>query len=142
MIREIEYPFQLDNAFFISLEFRRAPEMQDQLELQFSFAVKVLDERYAGRLQIHLVLETHPGQPMKIRAELVGLFDLVEGHTPPDRNRIPDFVNERALFVLWPYMTQMIRQITAEMGTTPVNLRMPYEFDFRPAQRVESDEEE
>jgi len=142
MTDEIEYPFQLNNVFFISMEFERAPEMPDLLELQFSFHLKVLDDRYPERLQIHLLMATHPGQPMKIRAELVGLFDLVEGQSPPARDRIPEFDHERALFVMWPYMAQMIRQTTGEMGTTPVNLRMPYMFSFSPAPHTAMEEEE
>jgi hypothetical protein len=66
--------------------------------------------------------------------EVVGLFDLIEGQPEPDRSIIGDFVNERALFMLWPHVTHTVKQITGQMGVNPVNVRTPDTFEFMPVE--------
>lgn len=127
---KVRFPFRLINAFFIALEARRPPEIQGTSELTFSIQIKVVDERFPERLQVNLKVETAANQKLTLKAELVGLFDLVEGQPAPDHGLISDFINERALFQMWPYITRKIRDLSLEMAVDPVNLPIPYSFGF------------
>ena len=138
----LKYPFRLDNAFFISLHFARVPEMPDQIELNLPAQLKVREENYPSRLQIDLKLETEDDSPLSLCLELVALFDLLEGYPEPERSIIPDFVNEQALHMIWPYMTQMVTQVTSQMGMNTQQLQTPYIYTFSPPKPESNYEEE
>lgn len=131
MDKNLRYPFKLNNAFFSTLKFSR-PEKVPEETLPTSFEVKinVTEDNFPEHLQIRLRMETTPEVPFEICIELIGLFDLVEGHNP-DQSIIPDFLNERALFMLWPYITQTVAQITSTMGMDPIKLATPYSYFFQ-----------
>ncbi len=132
MTQEIRFPFRLHNAIFTSLEFRRQPEMPEPLQLQLSTEIRIHDDKFPDRLQIDLRLKTPGEQPLKLFVELVSLFDLVEDQPKPDRSIIPDFINQQALYMVWPYMTQMVKYMTGQMGTSSVNVPTPLIFSFKP----------
>lgn len=142
MTQETRFPLQLDNVFFTSLQFRRVPELPDPLQLNILTQVRVYGEQFPDRLQIDLKIETPDDQPLMLSVELVGLFSAVEGQPKPDPSILSDFVNEKALYMLWPYMVQVVRQITSQMGTNPVNIMTPYVFDFKPLEQVSEPIEE
>ena len=104
--------------------------MPDQLNLTFGVEVRVQEERFPDTLQVDIRLKTLEDQPLTMHAELVGLFSLVDGAPQPVRDIIPDFVNNQALHMLWPYMAQMLRIVTGQMGTNPINIKTPHEFQI------------
>ena len=125
-----KYPFRLTNAFLIELSFQRAPQVPEPIPLNLNVLVKVVDLEFP-KLEVRLRLQTEgDDQPLKIVAEVVGMFDLVEGQPVPGREIVVEFLNERALFMLWPYISLPIQQITAQMGTGPVALAVPYHFEL------------
>ena len=130
MMPNLVFPFRLREAFFIELRFNRAPEVPQQLQLNFSTAIKVVKEKFPDNLQVNVKLSTKdvPPQPIDISVELVGLFDLVENQGTPEPEILDKFLNERALFILWPYISQCIKQITVQMGMGPINLPIPFYF--------------
>lgn len=130
MPQKLRFPFRLSHAFFTSLKFFRNPEVPNELQLQLSTAVRVLEGNFPERLEIHLKLETLGEPPLMFSIELVGLFDLIEGEPEPERSIIPNFVNERALYMLWPYLSQIVRNITGQMGTNPLDLPAPFSFEI------------
>ena len=138
MTPETRFPLRLERAFFTSLQFRRIPEMPDPLQLSILTQVRVHSEHFPDKLQIDLKIETAEDQPLVFLVELVGLFSAVEGKPEPDPSIIPGFVNKRALHMLWPYAVQMIRQVTGQMGTDPIEISTPYTFDFAPAETVKA----
>jgi preprotein translocase subunit SecB len=143
MAQEARFPIRLTDAFFSSLQFRRVPEMPDPLQVNFNVHVRVHGEQFPDNLQINLQVETLDDQPLMLSLELVGLFRVVGDRPGLDRSVLPDFVNERAIHMLWPYVVQMIRQVTAQMGIKPVNFPTPYKFEFAlPEQATESTQQE
>jgi hypothetical protein len=127
-----QYPFRLVNALLTEISCQRAPEAPVPVPLNFNVLVKVVDVEFP-KLEVHLRLQAvDDNQPLKILAEVVGLFDLVEGQPVPGREIVIDFLNDRALFLLWPYLSLPIQQITAQMGTAPVTLAAPYHFELTP----------
>lgn len=122
--------FQLTEAFFKTLEFRRIPEIPDSLSVQFNVQLRVHSDKLPESLQVDLRLETLEGQPVTIALEVVGLFKGADDQPRPDSDELSLFVNERALFTLWPYIVQMTRLTTAQMGMDPVKLPTPHEFLF------------
>lgn len=132
MTQETRFPFRLEHAFFRTLEFHREPSVPPQLNVDFSVQIKVHSEQFPDRLEIDLKVETQEEQPLTFCLELIGIFTLVEGEPKPDREILPKFVNERALHVLWPYLTQVISQATVQMGINPLKIPIPYFFAFEP----------
>lgn len=130
MTQQIRFPFELREAFFVSLQFDRKPQVPDPLTFGVSAAVKVVADGFP-ELRVHLRIETLQAEdsPLTFHAEVIGLFGLLQGQPVPDRSIIPEFVNERALFLLWPYVSQTVRQITAQMGISPVRLPTPIIFE-------------
>ena len=125
------FPYELINAFLIQLELKRGPELPDPLQLDFVAQTRIDDEKFPQRLQVNLKVETQPEQPVHILAELVGLFDYVEGLGEMKSDAVQTFVNERALHMLWPRLAQIIELITGQMGSTPVKIRTPIEFQLQ-----------
>ena len=136
MTQETRFPLRLDNAFFTSLQFRRIPELPDPLQLGIITQVRLHSEHFPDKLQIDLKVETPDDQPLTLSVELVGLFSAIEGEPKPDPGILSDFVNERALYMLWPYIVQIVRQVTGQMGTNPVNILTPHTFDFKSTEQV------
>ena len=136
MTQETRFPWRLDNAFFTSLRFRRVPELPDPLQVGITTQARLHSEHFPDKLQIDLKIETPDDQPLMLSVELVGLFSAVEGEPKPDPSILADFVNEKALYVLWPYIVHMVRQITGQMGTNPVNISTPHSFGFKPAEQA------
>jgi len=124
--------FRLHEAFFTSLEFSRMPEIPEPLHLRFSVELKVHSEGLPDALQIDLKLETLEDQPLTMILELVGLFRGSGDQTQLEDDQVSRFINERALFILWPYIVQMTRFVTAQMGISPVNIEVPLQFNFLP----------
>jgi hypothetical protein len=124
--------FQLTEAFFTTIEFRRASEVPEPLHVRFNVQLRVHGDRLPERLQVDLKLETVEDQPLTMVLEVVGLFVGVEGQLEPDSSELSRFVNERALAMLWSYMVQMTRLTTSQMGMSPVKLATPAEFSFFP----------
>jgi len=122
--------FELTDAFFTSLEFRRVPEMPQPLDLKFNVQLKVHRERLPEILQIELKLATFEDQPLTMILELVGLFRSPEDQLQPGSDDLSRFINERALVALWPYVVQMAKLVTSQMGIAPVKIRTPHSFDF------------
>jgi preprotein translocase subunit SecB len=137
MTDELRFPFQLRNAFFKSLEFYRDSNLPKQFEFPITVSINVHADDFPARVQVNVKLETPDDGPLKLCVELIGLFVLVENHPAPDESILPDFINERALHMLWPYLYQAVRQITAMMGTNPVDIKIPYAFEFQPQEESE-----
>ena len=112
------------------MRFHRAEVVPDDTSLQVDVQISVVEEDFPDSLQIGLKVETQAEQPVDICLELIGLFELVEEYDKPDKEILPDFINERALFMLWPHLTQTIRQITALMAIAPIEIKTPYNYSF------------
>lgn len=136
MAQETHFPFRLGNAFFTNLQVSRLPAMPDQLTMKFAVDVRIQDHKFPNELQVDVRLRTLGEQPLTLNIELVGLFGLVDGAPEPSPDIISDFINQRALFMLWPYLVQMVKQVTAQMGTNPVNITTPYSFHVESVERV------
>lgn len=138
-----EFPFILNDIFFTTVEFCRKSQMENEFQLEAKVELKVVTEQLPQRLQLNLKFESENAPPVKFKLELVSLFDLVEGHPEADRNTIVNFINERALFIMWSYVSQISRLMTSQMGMNPVNWRMPRNFEFEaPSKGWPFDQEE
>jgi preprotein translocase subunit SecB len=131
MSQNIQYPFSLVNAFFISLHFEREGVMPDTIEMPIEMQIKVIDKDFP-RLQVNLRNKTNAPSPVKLDIELVGLFDYIGDHPEQDHELISDFIREKGLYMLWPYVSQMTRMITGQMGMNPIDTRTPLSFELLP----------
>lgn len=130
MSDHVRFPFHLQAAFFTTVNCRRSPQIQDPVSSDFKTLVKVEDGNFPN-FEIFLKLQTEGEQPVSFEMELVGIFVHVQDQPIPDRSMILEFMNEQALHMLWPYMVQMMAQITAQMGMNPIRIPTPHYY-FRP----------
>jgi preprotein translocase subunit SecB len=128
MNQNIKYPFSLANAFFIALHFEREHILPDALEMPIEIQIKMVDKDFP-RVQVNLRNKTKEQSPLKLDLELVGLFDYVGNNPERDRGLINDFIREKGLHMLWPYISQMIKMVTGQMGMSPLDTRTPLFFD-------------
>jgi len=130
MVKESSYPLDLTNAFVIKCHFQRVADVPDPFETQVNFQVRVRRENLPERLQVDLRAHTQGDQPLNLEVEMVGLFERRDGTPGLEHKMVEEFVNQRALFMLWAMMNQFIKQVTANMGMSPLNFKSPAEFNL------------
>jgi len=109
-----KYPFYLENVILRKIDFFRGPEIinpPDNFELIFRVDVKVSKADFPKKIQINMRLVSKDDPNIKITMEIVGIFRLIKDTPEPDEDVIPAFVNERAMFILWPYIVQQKKHI-------------------------------
>jgi hypothetical protein len=125
MVTKLSYPFRLSNAFFISLEFQRGPNVLPGVNLAVTVELKLATVGYPKQIQANIRLSTADGTPIKFCLELVGIFDYMGDDSEKDKNRIVEFLNNQGFIQLWPYLVQMTKIITSQMGMSPININIP-----------------
>ena len=136
-----QFPLRLDSAFFTRIEASRTPQVPELCELNLSFAVRIHTDKFPQHLQIDLRLESVPDRPVTLCVEMVGQFSHVEDEPLLGKDALVSFVNERGLHVLWPYVARMVRDITSNMGTNPIDLVTPYRFEVTSDAVIEDSKE-
>jgi preprotein translocase subunit SecB len=131
MINSIQYPFKLINAFFVTLHFDREPAVPNKMEFQIEIQIKVIDKDFP-RLQVNIRNRTTDQSPLKLEVELVGLFDYIGNNPEQDRALITDFLRDKGIHMLLPYISQIIRIITGQMGMNPLDIHPPFSIDVPP----------
>lgn len=135
MTATARYPFVLTNAFFVTLSFERSNTLPGEIELPTEGQITVTDQQFP-RLQVNFRIKTRDDSSVRFALELVGLFDYQGNQPERDRGLIKEFVQEKGLHMLWVYIGQMIRIITAQMGMNPIDLRTPLHFEFPSQEEV------
>jgi hypothetical protein len=121
MTSRINYPFNLDNAFFVCLDFQRLATVPNNLALGIGTEIKVVTEKYPDQLQVNLRINSQDGEPLKLSMELVALFKYTGNSPDQDKEKFIDFLNDRGLIMVWPYLNQMLKFITSQMGMQALN---------------------
>lgn len=134
--------FKLAGAFLLSVNFARAPEMQELPDLQIESQTKYIIEE-PSRFHLFLRMKTvSPEDTFSFSIELVGVFELVSGQEGAlSRSEILEFVNDRGLFMLWPYAAQYVTLTTSLMGMSPINLHTPYRYNYVPPEETPMEDE-
>jgi preprotein translocase subunit SecB len=132
MTSRINYPFNLSNVFFVCLDFQRQPSMPSNLALGIVTEVKMVTENYPKTLQVNLRISSQDGDPLKLSMELVALFDYTGNSPDQDKDKFVDYLNDRGLVMVWPYLNQMLKFVTSQMGIQPLNLNLPPDLSLEP----------
>lgn len=123
------YPFKLVNAFFINLQLKRGPNIPDSIHLNIPVEIKVNAPDYPERFQVGLRMHVESGEPpITLEAELVGIYELAEANAKPENGILKQFIEQRAVFTLWAYMSQMIQIASGQMGMNPLKIENPYKI--------------
>lgn len=131
------FPFTFNDAVFSELNFFRGPDVSELSKVDAHVQVKVVTENLPERLQVHIRLESEESEDVRFVLEVVGLFDLKEDVVEPDQETVYAFINERAIYILWPYITQMSRILTPQMGMNPMNWNIPQGLFVEPGEANE-----
>ena len=137
---QIRFPIRLEHAFFKTLQFSRDNKIPDDLHVNIEAGIKVHHKNFPDRLQIDLRMETVDTPPVRFCVELVGMFSLIEDYPKPERDILADFVNQRALYLLLPYINQIVHIVMGQMGVKPLKVPIPYHFAFMPDKDLDDDE--
>jgi preprotein translocase subunit SecB len=140
MANASKYPYEALNIFAISLSFKRNNSIPENIEIPISTEIKVVEPGFP-RLQVNMRVKTPPDSPFSFNIETVGLFDYVGEKGEYDKELNKEFVTEKALHILWIYASQLVRIITGQMGTNPINIKTPLAFsELREIQKNETTE--
>lgn len=126
------FPFRLDTTFFSLLHFSRQPNISGEFQLSIISQLKVVDDEYPQKIQINLRVTTQKEQPVFFDIELIALFSHVEDQPLFPKEDFQDFINQRALFMLWPYIVSEVHESTAKLGTPPITLVTPHQYNYKP----------
>ena len=129
MIEDLRYPYQLENAFFIVVNIQRAPEISPT-NFEFNAMIKVIDKDFPDTIQVNPNIKTIENKPLIFNMELVGIFKLIPDQPKPDKSILKEFIYQQAIYMLWPYISSMVRQLTSQMGMVPINIPTPYKFEL------------
>lgn len=113
------FPFQLINVIFINLKLFRAPDIPKE-PIKFVIENKNMD--FQDKLQVNLRVRSSENSPVNIDLELIGFFEYLDDNSKKDKDLINEFIQKQAILMLWPYIQQMIKVITSQMGIEPINL--------------------
>jgi hypothetical protein len=121
------YPFALRDAFLISLEIKRKPQVPDPVQIATEFQVRINDQEYPDQFQAHLIATSSGDNAVDFRVELFARF----AHQGPAekaeeaRASIPRFISEKGFHQLLPYMAQIVRIVSGQMGMNPLQMPFP-----------------
>jgi hypothetical protein len=132
MTSSINYPFNLENAFFICLDFQRQAAVPSNLTIGIGTEIRVVTEKYPDQLQVNLRINSQDGEPLKLSMELVALFKYTGNSPDQDKDKFIDFLNDKGLIMVWPYLNQMLKFVTSQMAMQPLNLNLPPEIYLDP----------
>ena len=132
MTGRINYPFNLDNTFFLCLDFQRQAAVPSDMVIGIGTEIKVVTEKYPDQLQVNLRVNSPDGEPLKLSMELVAIFKYTGSMPDQDKDKFIDFLNDRGIIMVWPYLNQMLKFITSQMGIQPLNLNLPQEIYLDP----------
>ena len=114
MQEEPKFPFVLIGAFYVRFEFRRKPELTEPLATSWTATIRVDDSKYP-LFDVVVLAEASLDQPFSFAVEVVGRFNVGETLSVPDRSILGEFLSERALFMLWPYVVQAVAQASSQI---------------------------
>ena len=127
MSEQIKFPYELKNAFFVSLSFSRIREVPHPLELATAIEAGISETKFPT-LQLDLKVKTEENAPASFSIHLVGLFEYQGEEKEYNHELEIEFALERGLPSLWPIISQTVKVITAQMGLSPLSLRNPVSF--------------
>jgi hypothetical protein len=132
MQEQLKYPFVLLGAFFLRLEFRRQPVLEEPLKTVWSATIRVDDSAYP-QFNVVILTEASADQPFSFTVEILGKFSVGEGMAAPERSILPNFLSDQALFMLWPYVVLAVAQASAQMGMPSVYIETPARWQVSPS---------
>jgi len=127
MTQEQKYPYQLVNTFIVSISFNRARKLPPTMELPTNIGVQYTEPGFP-RIQVGLKVSSPEDSLVPFNIEVIGLFDYTGQKKEYDKPLNKEFVEEKALHMLWVYSSQMVKLVTSQMGMNPLEVRSPISF--------------
>jgi hypothetical protein len=125
-----KYPFEVRDVYFVELNFSRAASVPQPLTLAVTVGAR-LDRRAYPECEIGLRRVIEPEDPpVRVSLELVGKFGSLEETSPPGPEALGEFIDHKALPMLWSYGDAMMRNLTAALGVPVIKLLPPLSVSF------------
>ena len=131
------YPITFDNAVIAKLSFERDPVLDKPIQIHYEVNAQIAqhDEIPPDIIQYNIQFKTKDTDPIRILIEVSGIFKFTGEDNDLKDNLINEFLNEKAIFILWPIITQNIQIITAQMGMNPFYIPVPVAINFSPIEQ-------
>jgi hypothetical protein len=127
MSDEQKYPFELKVNFFASVSFKRANEVPQPIEMPVSTEINIAEPGFPI-LQVGLKVKSPDDSPLFFDVFLIGIFEYQGDKKEYDHELNVEYVFQRAAYLLWPNISQIVRVTTAQMGVNPLQVRNPITF--------------
>ena len=128
MNKAIKYPYEIVSVFLISFRFNRNAEITPNLQIPVKTKFKLLEPGFP-KIQVNVLIETPNDLPISFQIEAVGLFNYVGEKQDYDSARNKEFIFEKGIHTILPYISQIIKLFTSQMGMTPLNILIPSTFE-------------
>jgi hypothetical protein len=123
-------PFELRDVFFVNIHTQRAGKVTDPITLNIAIGVR-FDVAHLPKLEVGMHIATPPEEKtVVIQLDLVSIYEALDGATNMDESVVVDFINQKALPMLWPYGDLLVRQLSASMGIPAIKVHLPFVFDI------------
>jgi preprotein translocase subunit SecB len=129
------FPLQLERVFFTDIKVKREPVVPEPLQVGFSSQVKTVEKDLPEKLQVNLKTTSIESSPVNFDIELVGIFTRIDKNIIIGGDDLVEFMNERALPTLWPYLVNLVFQLTSQMGMRGIFIPTPANFEIIPIQK-------
>ena len=128
MKKTTRYPYEIVSIFLISFSFKRSENIPPNIPVPVKTKFKLLKSEFP-KIQINLLIETPDDLPISFKIESVGLFNYIGEKLEYDPILDTEFVIEKGFHVIWPYISQMVKLFTSQMGMNPLNIEVPSIFE-------------
>ncbi len=128
MKKEMIYPFEIVSIFLKSFSFDRKEEIPPNIPIPVKTKFKLLEPGFP-KIQLNVLVETPTDLPISFRIEAVGLFNYIGEKQEYDSDINKNFIFKKGLHTIWPYISQIIKLFTSQMGMAPLNSPIPSSFE-------------
>lgn len=129
MTDEAQYPYELENSFFINLVFKRAAEVPHPIEIPTATEINIAEPGFPN-LQIGVKVKSQDELPITFDVHLIGMFKYLGEQKEYDHDLNIEYTFQRGIYLLWPSIVQFVKVVTMQMGMSPLQVRTP--INFRP----------
>lgn len=125
--------YRLLQTYFSRVSISRASEVPDPLAIPMQIDAQVAIEQNRFTVLFSTKSQAETESPVNIDVQVVGVFGAVDLNAVTlEITDVTDFLHSKGFLVLWPYVDQMIRQVTGLMGMKPIESSLPDDLLVRP----------
>lgn len=127
----VEYPFRIHKVFFAEINVKRSPAVIESPIINILVETKLSKREEPNNFQLNFKLRSNREDdcPVALDLEIVSIFEAISGNAF-DPTLLVGFINHRLLFIAASMASNLLSQLTSQMGMSPIQLPLPLAFGF------------